>query len=435
MKISYWAQLNARQQAQLLLRPAQSQQESKEQQTRALISEVRENGDDAVQALTRKFDGVELAQIKVSDSELQQAKTQVSAEILAAIEFAISQVEKYHQAQQPGITSIETQPGVVCQRYPRPIQKVGLYVPGGATPLVSTVIMLAIPAKIAGCSLRVLTTPPNKDGLVDPHILVAAQLCGITDIYKVGGVQAIAAMAYGTQTIPKVSKIFGPGNSWVTQAKVLVAQDPEGAICDMPAGPSEVLVIADDTANVEFIVADLLSQAEHGPDSQVIFITTSETLAQDCLQKLQTECSRLSRKEIAEQSLAHSRVIIVENIDQALAISNRYAPEHLILQLNQPQQYVADIHHAGAVFLGHWAPETVGDYVTGSNHVLPTYGYAQALSGLSLKDFIRFISVQSLTPEGLKTIGPYAQKLAGIEGLQAHQRAVSVRLKELEKLL
>lgn len=278
-----------------------------------------------------------------------------------------------------------------------------------------------------------LTTPPNQAGKIDPHILITAQLCGITEVYKVGGVQAIAAMAYGTQTIPKVDKIFGPGNSWVTQAKALVAQDPQGAVCDMPAGPSEVMVIADQTAKVEFITADLLSQAEHGPDSQVVCITTSESLAQSCLQQIQIQCASLSRKKIAEQSLANSHIIVVDDIKQAIDISNRYAPEHLILQLENAQQYVASIYNAGAVFLGYWAPETVGDYVTGSNHVLPTYGYARALSGLSLKDFIRFLSVQSLTPEGLKVIGPHAEKLAGIEGLDAHQRAVSIRLKQLEK--
>jgi histidinol dehydrogenase len=327
--------------------------------------------------------------------------------------------------------SIETSPGVVCERHYRAIEAVGLYVPAGTAPLPSAAIMLGVPARIAGCSIRVLSTPPRKDGTADPAVLVAARLCDIDSVFKIGGAQAIAAMAYGTESVPKVDKVFGPGNAWVTAAKLLAANDPEGAALDLPAGPSEVLVIADESANPVFVASDLLAQAEHSADAQAILVTNSRTLGAAVLEELGLQMTRLSRKETLRAALSHSRIFLVDSIAAAVELSNAYAPEHLIIQTAEARRYLPQIKHAGSVFLGAWTPETMGDYCSGTNHVLPTYGFARAYGGLSLADFMKPMTVQELSTEGLKDLGPTATTIAALEGLDAHANAVNVRLAAL----
>jgi histidinol dehydrogenase len=395
----------------------------------AIIDQIKTEGDVALFALTAQYDQVSLSELEVTPEEWVAAKENITSTELAAIEFAIAQIATYHSQQLPRVQVVETIAGVRCERLVRPIERVGLYIPGGSAPLVSSVLMQAIPARIADCPMRILATPPNKAGKIDPRILVAAALCGIERVFKMGGAQAIAAMAYGTESVPKVDKIFGPGNAWVTQAKMWVSQDVNGASIDMPAGPSELLVIADDAANPEFVAADLLSQAEHGPDSQVLLIALSQDFAVRVKTAVEAQLQALTRREIAEKSLQHSRFIVVDDVLSAIEVSNEYAPEHLILQVQDADTYVPHVTHAGAVFIGPWTPETVGDYVTGSNHVLPTSGYARTWSGLSVLDFTKFISVQHVTREGLQNIGPYAETLATMEGLDGHKNAVSMRLK------
>jgi histidinol dehydrogenase len=326
---------------------------------------------------------------------------------------------------------LETMPGVRCERIIRPITAVGLYVPAGSAPLPSAVIMLAIPARIAGCPRRVLCTPPRRDGGADPAVLVAARLCGIESVYKVGGAQAIAAMAYGTETVPKVDKIFGPGNAWVTAAKQAVAGDPAGAACDMPAGPSEVLVLADESARAEFVAADLLAQAEHDTQAQAILVTPSRALAEAVAAEVARQTHTLSRRAILEQSLASSRCIVVTDLESGVDVANQYAAEHLILEVREPRRWLEQVASAGSVFLGAWSPEPMGDYCSGTNHVLPTYGYARAYSGLSVLDFVKRITVQELSPAGLRALGPVAVVLARLEGLDAHAGAVTRRLAAL----
>ncbi len=431
MKIVQWKNLSPLEQKNILLRPRLSENEALKKGVKDIIQKVRSGGDQALLKLTEIFDRVTLANLEVSEEEFENAFAFIESDARAAIEFAKAQIEINHSIQLPRNSKVQTCEGVICERQARPIDRVGLYIPGGSAPLISTVLMLALPAKIANCPLRILCTPPNSKGEVDPNILVAAKLCGIQSVYKVGGAQAIAAMAYGTESIPKVDKIFGPGNRWVTQAKILVSEDASGASIDMPAGPSELMVIADEKANAEFVAADLLSQAEHGPDSQVMLISLTESFAELVRAAIMPLVHENPRAEIIKQSLQHSQIILAANLAEAISISNLYAPEHLILQVENPQQYVKDIQNAGAVFLGEWAPETVGDYVTGSNHVLPTYGYARNYSGLSVLDFMKFISVQTVTKEGLEKIGPFAEKLAALEGLHAHKYAVSLRLSEV----
>ncbi len=431
MKTYIWAQLSEQEKQQVLQRPVRDEESSRVAKVQAIIEQVQTQGDAALRAFTQQYEGLALTQFVVTQEEFAQAQQAVSLESQAAIQFAYQQIKTYHAAFLPKTKGLATAPGVYCERQPRPIPRVGLYVPGGSAPLVSAVLMLGVPANLAHCPLKVLCTPANAAGAIDPHILVAAQMCEIDHVYKLGGAQAIAAMAYGTETIPKVDKIFGPGNAWVTTAKMAVAQDPLGAAIDMPAGPSELVVIADNAANPDWVAADLLSQAEHGPDSQVLLIALAEEFCHQVAQAISTQLAALSRREIAHQSLAHCRLIIAENMAQALAISNHYAPEHVILQVSNPAQYVSQIDNAGAVFLGPWTPETVGDYVTGSNHVLPTNGYARSYSGLSVVDFVKFINVQTVTEAGLRQIGPYAAQLAAIEGLTAHQQAVTRRLSEV----
>lgn len=392
-----------------------------------LISDVRREGDAALLRLTETLDGVRLASLRVGDEEARAAQAALDEGARAAIATAIANIRAFHAVQSAATVRIETAPGVVCERLVRPIRAVGLYVPAGSAPLPSTAMMLAIPASIAGCGRRILCTPPRPDGRADPAVVVAARACGVTEIFKVGGAQAIAAMAYGTATIPKVDKIFGPGNAWVTAAKQLVAQDPAGAALDMPAGPSEVMVVADAGADPRFVALDLLSQAEHGPDSQVILVTTAPDLVGKVVREIESAMAVLPRRDIMRQALAHGAAVLVRDLPEALDVANRYAPEHLILQVEAPRRWLDLVQAAGSVFLGPWTPESVGDYCSGTNHVLPTYGHARAYSGLSVADFQRRMTVQELTPEGLAGLAPTVEALAGLEGLQAHAEAVRVR--------
>lgn len=426
-----WNKLSSVEQDVILQRPSFSTSETVRKQVKNILAEVKDEQDAAIFRLTRQFDHVELESLMVSSAEIESAKEELSAESLAAIEYAIEQVKNFHSAQKNSPLRIETDVGVHCERVLRPIQKVGFYIPGGTAPLVSTVIMLAIPAQIAGCQLKIICTPPRKDGNLDPHILVAANLCHVEHIYKCGGAQAIAAMAYGTKTIPRVDKIFGPGNTYVTEAKKQIVQDDHIISCDFPAGPSELLVIADHNANAKIIAADLLSQAEHSNDAQVILVTDSVSLAENVKQNITVQLSSLSRKEILNNSLQQARIIITENILQAIEICNLYASEHVSLQVQDPEQYVHDIIHAGTVFLGEYTAETFGDYVTGSNHVLPTAGYVRNHSGLSLHDFVKFINIQTVTKQGFSKLDKHAEHLAEIEKLDAHRNAVTIRRQEL----
>ncbi|MGH8323289.1 MAG: histidinol dehydrogenase, partial [Steroidobacteraceae bacterium] len=375
---------------------------------------------------------VKLDTLAVSRAQFVAARKELTTQQIAALERAIDNVSRFHAAQVPQPFAMETVPGVRCERLVRPIQTVGLYVPAGSAPLPSAVIMLAVPARIAGCPQRVLCTPPNAQGHANAAVLIAAELCGIDAVFKVGGAQAIAALAYGSSSIPKVDKIFGPGNAWVTAAKQLVANDPAGAACDMPAGPSEVLVVADDTARADFVAADLLAQAEHDGQAQAILITPSRKLAESTAEAIQSQHRGLSRRAILDKSLASSRCIVVPDLDTAIQLANEYAAEHLILQVSEPRRWLAQIYNAGSIFLGAWSPEPMGDYCSGTNHVLPTYGYARAYSGLSVLDFVKGVTVQELSPAGLRALGPTAVTLAELEGLDAHANAVTRRLQVLE---
>ncbi len=433
MQILDWQQLDDAARRAALARPAAALGAEVIEQARAIIATVRRDGDAALRRYTAEFDGATPAALRVSAAEFAAAETQLGAEATAALRVAIDNVSTFHAPQLPGPLALETQPGVRCERLLRPIRAVGLYVPAGSAPLPSTVIMLAVPARLAGCPTRVLCTPPQRDGSASAAVLVAARLCGIDTVFKVGGAQAIAALAYGTASVPKVDKIFGPGNAWVTAAKQLVAADAAGAALDMPAGPSEVLVIADDAARADFVAADLLAQAEHDPSAQALLVTTSARLARDVAAAVQRQQAGLSRREILARSLASIRLIVVPDLDAAVAVSEDYAPEHLIIQTRAPRALLAHIGNAGSVFLGAWSPETIGDYCSGTNHVLPTYGYARAYSGLSVLDFIRRMTVQELDAGGLARLGPVAQTLAGLEGLDAHAAAVGVRLAALAR--
>jgi histidinol dehydrogenase len=433
MRILDWQQLDARGRNAALARPAAAQQPRLLQQAQAIIDAVRADGETAVRRCTLEFDGVEPADFRVSAAEFTAARADLLPEQLAAIEKAIANVDNFHRAEMPAALSLEVQPGVRCERVIRPLSAVGLYVPAGAAPLPSTVIMLGVPARIAGCPQRVLCTPPQRNGHANTAVLVAAQLCGIEQVFKIGGAQAIAAMAYGAAGVPKVVKIFGPGSAWVTAAKQLVATDPAGAALDMPAGPSEVLVIADDSARAGFVAADLLAQAEHDVLSQAILLTTSAALAAQVAEEVRSQMEHLSRRSILQQSIASSRILIVPTLDEALTISDSYAPEHLIIQTRNPRALLERVQHAGSVFLGTWSPEPMGDYCSGTNHVLPTYGYARAYSGLSVQDFTRRMTVQELTADGLADLGPTASALARLEGLDAHVAAVELRLAALRR--
>ena len=427
---SVWRGLDDDARSALLARPGSAADGELQATVTEILDGVRQDGDAALREYTNRFDAVTVDEFAVSDEELHLAARSLPGNALHAIDTAIGNVRRFHEQQLPKPLRIETMPGVLCERITHPIDAVGLYVPAGTAPLPSAAIMLAVPAAIAACPTRILCTPPRPDGLADPAVLVAASRAGIERIYKLGGAQAIAAMAYGTESIPAVNKIFGPGNAWVTMAKTLVSADAGGAAIDMPAGPSEVLVIADSTANAAFVAADLLSQAEHGVDSQVILITDSEQLAAEVQTQLGDQLARLDRREIASESLAHSRIILVASVDEAIEISNRYAPEHLILQCEDPYQRVAAIRNAGSVFVGPWTPESVGDYCSGANHVLPTYGYARSYSGLGVDQFLRTMTVQKLTRDGLRGLSEAVITLAQLEGLDGHAAAVSIRMQE-----
>ena len=428
MKITTWQQLDETQRQALLRRPAVMDDERIRAGTRAIVDEVRSAGDAALRRLTAEYDGAMLDDLRVAEAELDAAAADLSAAQVEAIDVAIDNVRRFHEAQQPKALRVETMRGVVCERVSHALDAVGLYVPAGTAPLPSAAIMLAVPAAIAACPMRILCTPPRPDGSADPAVLVASARAGVRDIFKVGGAQAIAAMAYGTDTVPKVNKIFGPGNAWVTCAKSLVSADPDGAAIDMPAGPSEVLVIADAGASAEYVASDLLSQAEHGTDSQVVLVTTSSDMAVAVAKEVDAQLESLSRRSIAAGALAHSRIIVVDDIDAAIAVSNAYAPEHLILQIDEPRRALPALRNAGSVFVGPWTPESVGDYCSGTNHVLPTYGFARTYSGLGLDQFMRQMTIQELTREGLEGLADTVTCLAGLEGLDAHGAAVTRRL-------
>ena len=432
MRILDWNTLSDTERRAALARPSLDSRADIASVALEIINTVRRDGDAALYSYTERFDGVRLESLAVSPAEFAAARTELSTVQIQALERAIDNVSRFHEAQVPKPFATDTMPGVRCERIIRPIQAVGLYVPAGSAPLPSAVVMLAVPARIAGCPRRVLCTPPNRQGNANAAVLVAAELCGIETVFKVGGAQAIAALAYGAGSLPKVDKIFGPGNAWVTAAKQLVSNDPAGAACDMPAGPSEVLVVADDTARADFVAADLLAQAEHDGQSQAILITPSRKLAQATSEAIRTQLGSLSRRSILDKSLASSRCIVVSDLDTAIRVANEYAAEHLILQVSEPRRWLLQIYNAGSIFLGAWSPEPMGDYCSGTNHVLPTYGYARAYSGLSVLDFVKGVTVQELTPAGLRALGPTAVTLAELEGLDAHANAVTRRLAVLD---
>jgi histidinol dehydrogenase len=433
MRILEWNRLSERERRAALARPALDSRADIAAVASEVINAVRQQGDEALRVYTERFDGVKLETLAVAREEFIAARRELTAGQVAALERAIDNVSRFHEPQLPRAFATDTMPGVRCERIIRPIQAVGLYVPAGSAPLPSAVVMLAVPARIAGCPRRVLCTPPNRQGQANAAVLVAAELCGVDSVFKVGGAQAIAALAYGSSSVPKVDKIFGPGNAWVTAAKQLVANDPAGAACDMPAGPSEVLVVADDTARADFVAADLLAQAEHDGQAQAILITPSRQLAQDTAAAIRKQLGGLSRRAILDKSLASSRCLVVPDLETAMDVANEYAAEHLILEVSEPRRWLPHIHNAGSIFLGAWSPEPLGDYCSGTNHVLPTYGYARAYSGLSVLDFVKGMTVQELSPAGLRMLGPTAVTLAELEGLDAHANAVMRRLAVLEE--
>ncbi|MCS5710405.1 histidinol dehydrogenase [Candidatus Berkiella aquae] len=430
MKIQYWNALSAAQKKQFLQRNTM-ENNTLNAQVLEIIESVKQKGDEALFQYTQKFDKASLMQLAVTEQELSEAYNQVDEASLAAIRCSIERITAYNRSLLPENGFFDSQDGIICERQIRPINAVGLYIPGGTAPLVSTVMMLSVPASIAGCEQRILCTPPRPDGSIEPSILVAATECGIQTIYKIGGAQAIAAMSYGTQTIPAVDKIFGPGNQWVTKAKQLCAQNA-GISIDMPAGPSELLIIADDTANPDFVAADLLSQAEHDVCAQVILVTPDESVAEKVKECLYQQLKALSRYQIAAKSIENSKAIIVGSANEAFEVSNLYAPEHLSIQLPQPEQYGSNVKNAGTVFMGEWAAEALGDYNTGSNHVLPTAGFTRSLSGLSVLDFMKWVSFQYVSQEGLLAIGKHAAQLARLEALSAHENAVNIRLQKVK---
>lgn len=429
MQLIYWQQCDAQQQAELLTRPAISASADLSLAVKSILVQVKADGDKALRELSAKFDKVQINELRLSQAEISAASARLSDELKQAMSVAANNISAFHSAQKTAPISIETMPGIHCQLVTRPIQSVGLYIPGGSAPLLSTVLMLAIPARIAGCQKIMLCSPPP----IADEILYAAELCGISDIFQLGGAQAIAAMAFGSQSVPKVNKVFGPGNAYVTEAKRQVSQSINGAAIDMPAGPSELLVIADGGANPAFIAADLLSQAEHGPDSQVILLTPDSALAAAVMLEIDKQLTTLSRAEIANQALKESRLIITKNIEQCIEISNSYGPEHLIIQTREPQLLIDSITSAGSVFLGDWSPESVGDYASGTNHVLPTYGYTATYSSLGLADFEKRMTVQQLSPEGLLALAPTVEIMAQAEKLTAHKQAVSLRVTALKE--
>ena len=414
--------------AKILKRPTQTVKEI-ETTVNQVFEDVQKNGDTAMKKYTKKFDKVAVKSLKVTQEEISIAVEAVSSELKQAIQQAAANIEKFHRAQKTKKVYQETTPGVVCWQEKRPIEKVGLYIPGGTAPLLSTVLMLAIPAKIAGCQEIILCSPPNFEGKIANEILYTANLCGVTNIFRVGGIQAISGLTFGTETIPKVYKIFGPGNQFVTVAKQLATK--YGVAIDMPAGPSELLVMADDSANASFVASDLLSQAEHGADSQVILVSTSEKLIEDVSKEVEKQLKELPRIEIATKAIQNSKSILVKDFKQALALINEYAPEHFIVCTNNNDFFIDGIINAGSVFIGNYTPESAGDYASGTNHTLPTNGYSKSYSGVNLDSFTKSITFQEISKKGIQNIGKSIELMALAEGLQAHKNAVSIRLKEI----
>lgn len=395
-----------------------------------VFNKVKKQGDSAVLEYTAKFDKVQLESLEAESSEFEQAATQVDDALKKAIQIAFDNISSFHRAQKTASISVETTPGVQCWQEKRPIQKVGLYIPGGTAPLFSTVLMLAIPAKIAGCSEIILCTPPNNEGVIAPEILWAAQLCGVTRVFKVGGIQAVAAMTFGTQTIPNVYKILGPGNQFVTVAKQKATQF--NVSIDMPAGPSELLVVADDSAVASYVASDLLSQAEHGADSQVILVTTSNTLLESVQNELQKQLPELARSEIASKAIDNSKLILVDSESEAIDLIDEYGPEHYIICMHNEEKFVSAIQNAGSVFVGNYTPESAGDYASGTNHTLPTNGYAKQYSGVNLDSFTKSMTFQKISKQGIVSIGETIERMAAAEGLDAHKNAVSIRLNDIK---
>ncbi|EOI0503789.1 histidinol dehydrogenase [Campylobacter coli] len=428
MQIINFNELDEKQKQEVLKRPAIAAKDEISQIVSSIIKEVREKGDEALIEQALKFDKAQISSIKVSKEELENASSRLDKDLKEAILIAYENIKKFHEAQIPKEVAIETTKGVKCEVLTRPIEKVGLYIPGGLAPLFSTVLMLAIPAKIAQCEKIVLASPAK----INDATLFCAKLCGVDEIYQMGGAGAIAALAYGTKSVLKVDKIFGPGNAFVTEAKRQVSSDINGAAIDMQAGPSEVLVIADEKANVKFVASDLLSQAEHGADSQVILVCLSKEFAQSASDEVSRQLENLPRKELASKSIANSKIIIAKDLDEALLISNLYAPEHLIIQTQNPRELLDKVKHAGSVFLGELSPESMGDYASGTNHVLPTYGLTKTHSSLGLADFSKRMSVQELSKEGFLNLGKSVEILAANEHLDAHKNAVTFRLESLK---
>lgn len=427
MEIIKWHELDEIKRDRVLTRAAIESNHVAESVNK-IIEKVRRGGDAALREFSSKFDGYYGPLACVLPEKRKAAVESLKPDLRGALQESIAAITAFHRAQLPKGVRVETRPGVVCERIWRPIERVGLYVPGGTAPYFSAVLMLAIPARLAGCRTCFLCTPPGKDGSINPVILAAADMCGIDRVWPIGGAQAIAAMAFGTETVPKVDKIFGPGNAYVTEAKQQVAQAPGGAAVDMPAGPSEVMVIADASANPAWVAADLLAQAEHGPDSQAFCVTTDERMAAAVQKEIARQMTSLSRQECLQGSMRDSFLLVVDDLEEALLVANRYAPEHLILQIENASRIVGRIYNAGSVFIGPWSPETAGDYASGTNHVLPTYGYARAYSGLGVPSFMKSMSVQSLTREGLGSLAPALVTLAKAEGFDGHAAAVSIRL-------
>ncbi|CAM0998396.1 Histidinol dehydrogenase [Rhodanobacter sp. Root179] len=431
MKRLDWNALDEVARGEALARPAQSRAEALRHGVGQIIAAVRARGDAALREFSAQYDRCALDAIAVDEAEFAVAEAALNPALKAAIREAAGRIELFHRASALQPVAVDTAPGVRVERMLRPVGRVGLYVPAGSAPLPSTALMLGVPAQIAGCREVVLCSPARADGRCDEAVLYAARLTGVHKVFKLGGAQAIAAMAYGTDSVPRCDKLFGPGNAWVTEAKLQVSIDPDGAAIDMPAGPSEVLVIADAAANPAFVAADLLSQAEHGPDSQVILLSPSADLLARAAAEVERQCADLPRADIARQALAQSRLVLVESLVQAVEVSNRYAPEHLILQVAEPRELLEGVDSAGSIFLGQWTPESVGDYCSGSNHVLPTYGHARSYSGVSVASFQKQISVQEVSADGLRQIGPCTATLAAAEQLEAHRRAVTLRLEAL----
>ena len=426
-----WSSLSASEKKQALARPAMANSQQLRQTVGEIITRVEQEGDAAVLDYTRKFDCPDLTSLVLSQTDIDALAAKVTPEVANAIDIAFNNIKAFHEAQKPSDIALTTTPGVQCELRFTALDAVGLYIPGGSAPLPSTVLMLGVPALVAGCENKLLCTPPNKSQLIAPEIAYAARKCGIDKIFLCGGAQAIAAMALGTDTIPQVDKIFGPGNSFVTEAKQQVSQRADGAAIDMPAGPSEVLVLADEFANPEFVAADLLSQAEHGPDSQAILVSNSAVLIEQAKDAVERQLATLSRAEIARPAMENARYILADTIEQAIEASNAYAPEHLIVQIENARDYLPKIKYAGSIFLGPWSPESAGDYASGTNHVLPTYGYAKNYSSLGLLDFMRRYTIQELGADGMRNLGPAIMALAAAEGLDAHEQAVALRMQVL----